>query len=204
MPGRKLERCFFTRDVLQVAPDLIGKTLVIKSGDGIVKRFIITETEAYRGSEDKACHASKGKTARTEIMYREGGRIYVYLVYGMYWMLNFVTGEEEKPQAALIRGIEGFNGPGKLTKTLRIDGSFYGEDLTTSDRIWVEDTGYKPDFKTGPRIGIDYAGDTWINKPWRYYIMPPNPSRPCASAEASATRGRPGGGGCFLNKLNCC
>jgi DNA-3-methyladenine glycosylase len=173
---KRLKRSFFIRDVLYVAPELIGKTLVIRSEHDEIQRFMITETEAYRGAEDKGCHASKGRTARTEVMYREGGSIYVYFVYGMYWMLNFVAGEENEPQAALIRGIERNNGPGKLTKALKIDGSFYGEDLTVSDRIWVEDTGFIPEIITGPRIGINYAGDPWIKKPWRYCLnRPPNP-----------------------------
>jgi DNA-3-methyladenine glycosylase len=161
---------FFTRDVLFVAPDLIGKKIAINQGDGEIRRFLITETEAYRGPEDLACHASKGRTPRTEVMYHSGGRIYVYFVYGMYWMLNFVAGRENDPQAVLIRGIEGFNGPGKLTRALGIDRSFYGVDLVTSDRIWVEDTRYAPVIKTGPRIGINYAGDPWIKKPWRYFF----------------------------------
>jgi DNA-3-methyladenine glycosylase len=168
--GEKLSRDFFIRDVLYVAPDLIGKFLVIRSSEDTIKRFMITETEAYRGFEDEACHASKGRTARTEVMYDEGGLIYVYFVYGMYWMLNFVAGEKNNPQAALIRGIEGFSGPGKLTKELMIDRSYYGEDLTTSERIWVEDKGFNPIIKTGPRIGINYAGEIWKTKPWRYYI----------------------------------
>jgi DNA-3-methyladenine glycosylase len=170
MSNRRLNSDFFTRDVLKVAPDLIGKTLAVRSENGNIIRFTITETEAYRGGEDKACHASRGKTARTEVMYREGGKVYVYFVYGMYWMLNIVAGEENDPQAALIRGIDGFDGPGKLTRALKIDGSFYGEDLTTSNRIWVEDTGFKPEIKSGLRIGINYAGDPWKNKPWRYFI----------------------------------
>jgi DNA-3-methyladenine glycosylase len=94
--------------------------------------------------------------------------VYVYFVYGMYWMLNFVAGPEGDPQAALIRGIEGFDGPGKLTRALSIDGSFYAEDLTASKRIWVEDSGLSPEIKAGPRIGIDYAGEPWRSKPWRY------------------------------------
>jgi DNA-3-methyladenine glycosylase len=167
---KRLTRDFFVRDVLLVAPDLIGKTLAVRSKDDIISRFIINETEAYRGPEDKACHASKGRTTRTDVMYHEGGKIYVYFVYGMYWMLNFVTGARDDPQAVLIRGIEGFNGPGKLTRAIGTDGSFYGEDLTSSQRIWVEDTGFLPEYKTGPRIGISYAGDPWKDKPWRYYI----------------------------------
>ena len=167
----RLSRSFFIRDVLHVAPELIGKTLVVRSESGEIQRFVITEAEAYRGAEDEACHASRGRTTRTEVMYREGGRIYVYFVYGMYWMLNFVAGGENNPQAALIRGIEGFNGPGKLTKALKIDGSFYGEDLTTSERIWVEDTNFAPALNTGPRIGINYASEKWKNKQWRYFIV---------------------------------
>ncbi|OFY68161.1 MAG: 3-methyladenine DNA glycosylase [Bacteroidetes bacterium RBG_13_43_22] len=175
-PSKRLKRIFFTRDVLLVAPALVGKIMAIRSESGDIQRYIITETEAYRGAEDRACHASKGKTARTEVMYHEGGKIYVYFVYGMYWMLNFVAGRKNNPQAVLIRGIEGFDGPGKLTKALQIDGSFYGEDLTVSDRIWIEDAGIKPAIKTSPRIGINYAGDPWKHKPWRYYFYPPAPS----------------------------
>ncbi len=171
MGVKRLQRAFFRRDVLKVAPELIGKTLAIRNEDGNIRKYIITETEAYRGSDDKACHASKGRTARTEVMYREGGRVYVYFVYGMYWMLNFVAGPEGDPQAALIRGIEGYNGPGKLTRTLSIDGSFYAEDLAASKRIWVEDSGLRPEITSGPRIGINYAGEPWISKPWRYSIF---------------------------------
>lgn len=166
----RLKRIFYERDVLSVAPGLVGMDLVIKSGKSSFSRYVITETEAYRGTGDKACHASKGRTARNEVMFHHGGRIYIYFVYGMYWMLNFVTGKEGEPQAVLIRGVEGYNGPGKLTRALGIDKSFYGEDLTTSDRIWVEDSGTKPLIKTGRRIGVDYAGEYWKNKPWRYYM----------------------------------
>jgi DNA-3-methyladenine glycosylase len=168
--GKRLTKDFFIRDVLFVAPELVGKIIVIRSANNSLKRYMITETEAYRGPEDKACHASKGRTARTDVMFRQGGKIYVYFVYGMYWMLNFVAGEENNPQAALIRGIAGYNGPGKLTRAIGIDKTFYGEDLTISDRIWVEDTGFSVVVKTGSRIGINYAGEDWKNKPWRYYI----------------------------------
>ncbi|MBN1107833.1 MAG: DNA-3-methyladenine glycosylase [Bacteroidales bacterium] len=167
--GERLKRDFYVRDVLFVAPELIGKILVVRNDSGLFCRYIITETEAYRGDGDEACHASRGRTARTEVMYHEGGKIYVYFVYGMYWMLNFVAGERDNPQAALIRGISGFKGPGKLTRELKIDKSYYGEDMITSERIWVEDAGLRPDFKTGPRIGINYAGEVWKNKPWRFF-----------------------------------
>jgi DNA-3-methyladenine glycosylase len=170
----RLSRGFFTDDVLKVAPELIGKFLVVSFDGGDPARFMITETEAYRGDGDEACHANRGRTARTEVMYQEGGRIYVYFVYGMHWMLNFVTGKKDDPQAVLIRGIEGFIGPGRVTKALKIDRSYYGEDLTTSKRIWIEDTGLRPDIKTSPRIGINYAGEIWRNKPWRFFC-PPTP-----------------------------
>jgi DNA-3-methyladenine glycosylase len=168
--GERLPGEFYIRDVLEVAPGLIGKQLVIRSDDDQVKRFVITETEAYRGQEDKACHASKGRTERTDVMYRAGGKLYVYFVYGMYWMLNIVAAQEGNPQAALIRGIDGFNGPGKLSRAIGIDRTFYGEDLTVSERIWIEDYGLIADIKISPRIGIDYAGEYWSSRPWRYYI----------------------------------
>jgi len=168
----RLSREFFTRDVLDVAPDLLGKLLVRRFDDGSVQKFIINEVEAYRGEEDLACHASKGRSKRTEIMYHEGGHLYVYLIYGMYWMLNIVTSKKEIPQAVLIRGIEEINGPGKLTKKLDIEKSFYGEDMISSERIWIESKVYSIEKKiyTTPRIGIDYSGDNWKNKPWRYVL----------------------------------
>ncbi|HPT20987.1 MAG TPA: DNA-3-methyladenine glycosylase [Bacteroidales bacterium] len=167
--GKRLLREFYIRDVLIVAPELIGKVLVVKTNSVTCRRFLITETEAYRGAEDKACHASKGRTERTDVMFLQGGMVYVYLVYGIYWMLNIVTGEEDNPQAVLIRGVEGFKGPGKLTRAMGIDKSFYGEDITRSERIWIEDSMISPVIKTGQRIGIDYAGEYWKTKPWRYY-----------------------------------
>lgn len=169
-PGIKLEKDFFIRDVLDVAPEMPGKKLVIRMIDGSAGRFTITEVEAYRGSEDQACHACKGRTKRTEIMYQEGGRLYIYLIYGMYWMLNIVTGEKDNPQAVLIRGVENYPGPGILTKSLGIDRSYYGEDITQSDRIWVEDPGIIQPVKIGPRIGVDYAGEYWKARPWRYFL----------------------------------
>jgi DNA-3-methyladenine glycosylase len=170
MSGHKISCDFYKKDVLEVAPELLGKDIVLRLADGTFIRHQITDVEAYRGMEDKACHASKGRTRRTEVMFREGGILYMYLIYGMYWMMNIVTGTKDNPQAALIRGVAGISGPGRLTKSLLIDGSFNGEDLTTSSRIWLEDRGVKPPFKTGPRIGIDYAGDYWKLVPWRYYI----------------------------------
>ncbi|MBP8960069.1 MAG: DNA-3-methyladenine glycosylase [Bacteroidales bacterium] len=161
---------FYTRDVLDVAPDLLGKILAVRKSDNSIVRYMITETEAYRGEEDKACHASKGLTSRNKVMYGKGGLVYVYFVYGMYWMLNVVTGAENEPQAALIRGVEGFNGPGKLTKALGIDGSYYGEDLAASEKIWIEDNRFNVSYFATNRVGIDYAGEPWVSLPWRFVL----------------------------------
>ncbi len=169
MSVKRLSESFYTNDVLDVAPQLPGKYIVINNGH-FHEKYIITEVEAYRGEEDLACHASKGRTKRNEIMYAGGGYLYVYLIYGMYWMLNVVTGEADNPQAVLIRCIEGYNGPGKLTRKLGIDGSFYGENLVLSPRIWIEDNHHKGIIISQPRIGIDYAGDYWKNKPWRFIL----------------------------------
>ncbi len=165
---RRVNRIFFTRDVLELAPALLGMHLVRVCNTGDRQSYTITETEAYRGENDLACHVSKGRTARTEVMYHEGGVLYVYLVYGIHWMLNIVSGRKEEPQAVLVRGVQGISGPGRLTKALGIDKSFNGEDLCESPRIWLENTGITPRYKTTPRIGIDYSGSIWKNKPWRF------------------------------------
>ncbi|MEI8087902.1 MAG: DNA-3-methyladenine glycosylase, partial [Paludibacter sp.] len=145
--------------------------LVRVNEEGFETRYRITETEAYLGEEDLACHASKGRTKRTEIMYAEGGQLYVYLIYGMYWMLNIVTGEENHPQAVLIRGIDKIIGSGKVGRELKIDKSFYGENLFLSQRIWLEDGPEIQNFKAAPRVGVDYAGEEWKNKLWRFILI---------------------------------
>jgi len=118
---KRLDRAFFRRDVLEVAPDLLGKYLVMHSHKEGRVVFTITETEAYRGGDDLACHASKGRTARTEVMFGDGGYIYMYLIYGKHWMMNVVTSVENNPQAVLIRGLRELSGPGRLTRLLGVD-----------------------------------------------------------------------------------
>lgn len=167
---KKLQNDFYKQDAVTVAEKLLGKILVRKWDDGTETRYRITETEAYLGEEDLACHASKGRTPRTEIMYSAGGHVYVYLIYGMYWMLNVVTGDENHPQAVLIRGIDNIIGSGKVGRELKMDKSFYGEDLLTSNHIWIKDAPDVIDFTTAHRIGIDYAGDEWKNKLWRFIL----------------------------------
>lgn len=166
--SNRLPQSFFQRDALEVAPDLLGKYLVRQFDSGDTHRFRITDVEIYRGEEDKACHASKGRTGRSELMYQEGGKIYVYLIYGLHWLLNIITGIKDHPQGIMIRGLEGIDGPGRVGKYLKLDKSFYGDSIT-GERLWIEDSDETPDYKTGPRIGIDYAGE-WKDMPWRYMI----------------------------------
>lgn len=168
--NKRIQQDFFRRDIFEVGKDLIGKIIVRKRENQKQKYYRITELELYVGENDLACHASKGRTKRTEIMYAEGGHIYVYLIYGMYWMLNFVTGKKEQPQAILIRAVEDINGPGKVGCELALDKSFYGENIESSHRIWIEDDGKTHSFTKHPRINIDYAGDIWKNKAYRYCL----------------------------------
>jgi DNA-3-methyladenine glycosylase len=166
----RLGKDFFTSDALTLAPLLLGKELVRQFDDGRIERFIITEVEAYCGEEDLACHASKGRTKRTEVMYHAGGKVYVYLIYGIYWMLNFVCGEKGDPQAVLIRGLKDVSGPGRVGKVLKLDRSFYGEDIFSSKRIWVDECFTENiTIQNSKRIGVDYAGEIWGNKLFRFF-----------------------------------
>lgn len=133
---------------------------------------MITEVEAYDGFDDKASHAAKGKTKRTEVMYGPPGRWYVYFIYGMYEMLNIVTGKDGYPSAVLIRGVEGIDGPGKLTRELGITRAFNTKPATMGNGLWIEDRGItipKSGMSATPRIGVAYAGK-WARKKWRFVI----------------------------------
>lgn len=192
----KLTREFYDRDTLTVARELLGSYLVRElNGERLICR--ITETEAYIGRCDKACHAYNYKrTARTETLFAQPGTAYIYLIYGMYHCLNFVTEPEGEPAAVLIRGLEPvsgtetlkrlrypkhsgkltayqeknfLNGPGKLCKALALDRSLNGADLT-GDTLYVLRSGETPGtVHTGPRIGIDYAEEA-VHFPWRFWI----------------------------------
>ena len=170
---KKLDRKFFERTTLRVAKELLGKFLVRRIGDTVIA-VKITETEAYCGPYDLACHASKGLTARTKVMFGPPGHAYVYLIYGMYHCLNVVTERDGYPAAVLIRAVEldGADGPGKLCRKLSIDKKLNAADLTSSQELWVEDRGnsVRPsDIKKSPRVGVDYAG-SWKDKLWRFWV----------------------------------
>lgn len=157
---------FFHRPCEQVAQELVGKLLVCNG-----KALRISETEVYCGESDTACHASKGRTKRTDVMYQEAGTVYVYLCYGIHWMLNIVTGEKDHPEAVLIRACAEAPGPGKLTKALGITGALNRSNVVHSDTIWVEDDGYSCSITAGTRIGIGYANQEDQDRLWRFIMQ---------------------------------
>ncbi len=162
-----LDKKFYKQDTLRVAQELIGKYLV-KDG----KEYMIVETEAYDGPNDKASHAYKGRTDRTEVMFGSSGIWYVYLVYGMYWMLNIVTASKDYPAAVLIRGVEEYKGPGVLTRELGITDQFNGKPADKSTGLWIKDREEeieKDDIISTSRIGVDYAKE-WKDKPYRFVL----------------------------------
>ena len=166
---RRLTTKDYAVDAVTGAKALVGAWLCRRLEDGSVVRRRITETEAYCGEEDTACHAHKGRTARTDVMYSAGGCAYVYLCYGMHEMLNVVTGPEGRPEAVLIRGVEGAEGPGRLTKLLKIDRSLNREDLVASDRLWIESDGARVKVTASQRIGIGYASKRDQKRKWRFF-----------------------------------
>ncbi len=185
LPHRnRLPQSFYDRPTLKVARDILGKYLLRESEGSTVAARII-DVEAYVGPEDKACHASKGRTKRTEVLFGQPGFTYVYLIYGMHNLLNFVTERVDFPAAILIRGIEirerereqlpepiRIDGPGRVCKQLNIDRTLNCIDATTEEAIWVEDRGESirsHQITALPRIGVDYAGE-WAKKPWRFCL----------------------------------
>ena len=142
----------------------------MRTSGGEVLKYEIKEIEAYDGPKDKACHASKGRTARTEVLFGPAGHWYVYLCYGVHWLLNVVTGPKEYPAAILIRTVGEWGGPGILTREMEINKAFNTLPATKATGLWMEYNPQRSDdyaFSTGPRIGVDYAGE-WAAKPYRY------------------------------------
>lgn len=165
--SKKLGYEFYNRPCLTVAEALVGKNLVHRQPEGTEHRLRISETESYCGEADTACHAHKGRTHRTEVMYMEAGTIYVYLCYGMHWMLNIVTGDPEDPQAVLIRACVDAAGPGKLTKALGITGDLNRGSIL-GDELWIEDDGFACKVVTDKRVGIGYASQEDQDRLWRF------------------------------------
>jgi DNA-3-methyladenine glycosylase len=183
----KILRPFYEQPTLDVARQLLGKYLVRRHDDGMTIGRIV-ETEAYIGPEDKACHASRGRTPRTQVMFGRAGHAYVYFVYGFHHILNIVTEAADFPAAVLIRAVEPLqgvalmelrrgtkerrnlaSGPGKLCQAFAIDRTLNGDDIC-GRVLYLEDRGDPaPRLVTTPRIGVDYAGE-WKHKPWRFVV----------------------------------
>lgn len=185
----KITKNFFLTDGITLAKNLLGKIIVRKIDNKILKARIV-ETEAYMGAIDKAAHSYQNlRTKRTEPMFSEGGHIYIYLIYGMYYCFNISANKKDIPEAVLIRAVEPLenieymktlrnvkkdkkisNGPGKLTKALILDKTLNNIDLTLSEEIWIENDDYPiKKIIESKRIGIDYAGED-ANKLWRFYL----------------------------------
>ena len=144
-----------------------------RDANGRVESQVITEVEAYDGPDDLACHASKGRTARTAVMFSPGGVWYVYLCYGIHEMLNLVTGPENYPAAVLIRGLRQVNGPGRLTRALGITRELNGTPVAEQSGLWIAESQIvipRRAVTATPRIGVDYAGPLWAGKPWRFVL----------------------------------
>lgn len=165
-----LTKKFFERATLVVAYDLLGKFLVRKKGRKEIA-YMVTEVEAYDGHKDKASHAHRGETPRNKVMFGEAGVWYIYFVYGMYDMLNVVTGPRGYPAAILIRGVEGIRGPGRLTKKLGITRRLNSKNAVRVSGLWIEDRGIKvrpKEIKKTSRVGVNYVGSVWSKKPYRF------------------------------------
>ncbi len=169
--GDLLPSAFFDRPADRVARQLLGMHLVARTEVGVV-RLPVLEVEAYLGSHDLACHGSRGMTKRNATMFGPAGCWYVYLCYGMHWMLNIVTGQPGVPAAVLLRGAGHLLGPGRLTKGLGIDRTLDGTEAVPASGVWFEDVGIKVPprrIRRTPRIGIGYAG-AWVEKPLRFVL----------------------------------
>jgi DNA-3-methyladenine glycosylase len=171
---KKLGRSFFHQDAIKLARSLIG-TILVHRVRGKEYRARIVETEAYLGPNDLASHSSKGMTKRTEVMFGPAGHAYVYLIYGMYNMLNIVAGKTGKAQAVLIRAAEpldewqaDLSGPGKLTRALRITRSHNSMDLCDDRLYLLSDSRIRLRIKRSKRIGVEYAKE-WKDKLLRFY-----------------------------------
>lgn len=172
---RILPRSYFARKTLQVARGLLGKYLVRATGSE-QRAGRIVEVEAYIGPDDRACHASRGRTKRTEVMFGPPGMAYVYLVYGMHHCFNIVTERSGYPAAVLIRAVQEdsrlIDGPGRVCRAFEIDRRLNGIELTSGHALWVEDRGIRvaaTEVGAYPRIGVNYAG-VWADRPWRLRI----------------------------------
>jgi len=164
-----LDPAFFERAADIVARDLLGRALVRRT-HGKHVALTITETEPYLGPHDLACHAARGRTARTEVMYGPPGSLYIYFVYGLHWMLNVVTGPKGYPAAVLIRAAGDISGPARLTQALAIDRALNGRIAGPRTGLWFETGTPAVKVIATPRIGVDYAWPRWSSRKLRFVL----------------------------------
>lgn len=170
MKNKKLKKSFYTRDSETVAKELIGKILCVKNKNNTIIRKRILETEAYGGKNDSASHAYRGKTIRNSPMYEEGGTIYIYMIYGLHFLLNVVTGKKDDPQAVLIRQVEDCKGPGLVCKNLNINKELNNNSFIENN-LWIEDDKNTHFYKSTKRININYATNEDKNKLLRFILI---------------------------------
>lgn len=166
---------FQSKDTVGIARALVGAVLCRRLPQGEVVRMALTEVEAYDGPDDKACHAHKGRTKRTEVLFGPPAHFYVYLCYGVHWLLNVVTGPLDYPAAVLVRGAGAVMGPGRLTRSLQIDSALNKLPVAEASGLWLEAPPHPiaaHRIIAAPRIGIAYAGPDWANRPYRFTLAP--------------------------------
>lgn len=165
------EDAFYDQPSLEIAPKILGAKLCHRGKDDLIKKFTICETEAYHGTDDLASHASKGKNQKNQLMFGPSNIWYLYLCYGVHWMLNLVTDREGTPSAVFIRATLEVKGPGRLTRKLSLDQSYSGIPNDPSANLWLEKSSLKPEtIKRGPRVGISGAGSYWSEVPYRFWF----------------------------------
>ena len=163
-----LDRSYYARPATELAPDMLGKLLCRRFPDG-VRRYRVTETEIYYGMEDTACHAHRCPTGRARIMFESGGLAYVHRCH-MFNLLTIVTGHEGHPEGVLVRGVDGFDGPGRVGRELGLELSMYGSEMSPDGVLWMEDDGCRPGYTAFLRIGIGYASEEDRARPWRFRV----------------------------------
>ena len=167
-----LNECFFERDSFLVAEEILGCALVRKLSNEIIIRSTITEVEVYDGFSDKASHAYRGLTKRNQVMFGPPGRAYVYLCYGVHWLFNITTRDSGYPAALLIRSVFDCQGPGRLSRFFNINAEHNQRRLNKENGLWLEvnDNESIKHIEKKPRVGINFAGKPWVNKPYRYCL----------------------------------
>lgn len=166
--GAVLGRDYYLAPATELAPDMLGKLLCRRDADG-VRRYRITETEVYYGTEDTACHAHRCATGRARIMFEAGGLAYVHRCH-MFNLLTVVTGPVGHPEGVLVRGVEGLDGPGRVGRELGLELSMYGSPMSPEGYLWMEDDGCRPGFSASERVGIGYACEEDRARMWRYRV----------------------------------